>query len=100
MELYMNEQSHWRKNRPISFSSEDNARLERLKEQASHVRTDISYGLVVRAALQVLAKLPDWKFRAAIEAVPRTQYGPEPHIPKPKLSEEEAKALMQKLEMI
>lgn len=59
--------------------------------------TNSSYSLVVRAALGELEKLPDAKFRAALEAVPPPRYGPEPTNPRPTLSEEERFALLEKL---
>ena len=59
--------------------------------------TNSSYSLVVRVALRELEKLPDAKFRAALEAVPPTRYGPEPKNPRPALSEEEREALLLKL---
>jgi hypothetical protein len=93
----MTQQPHWRKNRPISLPAEDNARLERLKLKAERFTTQPTYSLIVRAALRELDKLPDWKFRAALEALPPTRYGPEPKNPRPVLSEEEREALLLKL---
>jgi hypothetical protein len=92
----MTERPHWRKNRPISLPAEDNARLERLKSKAETMVTNSSYSLVVRVALRELEKLPDAKFRAALEAVPPPRYGPEPTKPRPTLSEEERFALLEK----
>lgn len=93
----MTDRSHWRKNRPISLSSEDNTRLERLKERAETMLPQATYSLVVRAALKELSKLPDSRLRAALEAVPRPRYGPEPQTPRPTLTEEERSALLRKL---
>ncbi|MBE9117280.1 hypothetical protein IQ249_15370 [Lusitaniella coriacea LEGE 07157] len=93
----MTDRSYWRKNRPISLPSEDNTRLERLKERAEAMLPHATYSLVVRAALKELAKLPNSQLRAALEALPRPRYGPEPKTPRPTLTEEEREALMRKL---
>lgn len=93
----MTERSHWRKNRPISLPSEDNARLERLKLRAETVVTQPSYSFIVRAALQELDKLPEWKFREALQAMPHARYGPEPKALRLLLSEEEREELLRKL---
>lgn len=89
--------SHWRKVRPISLPSEDNARLERLTERAETFLPRASYSLVVRAALRQLSILPEGKFRAAIEAVPAVRYGREPKSPRPRLSPQELQALREKV---
>ena len=94
----MAEQPHWRKIRAISLPSEDNRRLERLREKAESVGRVINPTVshVVRAALRELERLPAWKFRQAIEAIPATRYGPESKNPRPTLSEEERDKLLQK----
>ena len=93
----MTEPSHWRKIRAISFSSEDNSRLERLKLRAERFMIEPSYSQLIRVALCHLEKEGDWKLRAALEAVPKTRYGREPKEPRPRLSEDELTALRKKL---
>jgi hypothetical protein len=96
----MTERSHWRKVRPISLSSEDNARLERLRTRAGEFILEPSYSLLVRVALRELEKLPRWKLQAALESVPPTRYGPERKTPRPTLSEEERRALLEECGLI
>ena len=90
------DRSHWRKIRPISLPSEDNARLERLTERAERFFPHANYSLVVRVALRELSNLPEGRFRAALEAAPRTRYGREPKVARPTLSPEELLALREK----